>query len=69
MKCNNNSRCNDNADYDVYGCTHYVNDDGDLVEVTKVICLECENTGVIEVIHPKPVWKDANQTKLTLVIE
>ena len=58
MSCNH-------EDYEMYGDDYYVNDDGNMVEVTKVVCLDCGLTGVIEVVRPNtPTWSDPHQTKL-----
>ena len=54
----------------MYGDDYYVNDNEELVEVTKVVCLDCGLTGVIEIVRPNaPTWNDPYQTTLPLIIE
>jgi len=51
--------------YDQYGEDFYINEEGNLVEVTKVVCLECGLTGELKVVRPsEPTWNDPHQTKL-----
>jgi|TARA_B100000085_G_C18078750_1_gene324070 hypothetical protein len=60
----------EHKEYEAYGEDYYVNDNEEMVEVTKVVCLDCGLTGVIEIVRPNaPTWSDPYQTKLPLIVE
>jgi len=48
--------CN-HLQYDNYAEEYHLNEEGDMVEVLKVICLDCGRLGEIVIVRPsEPTW-------------